>query len=192
MIFGQEGAGGFFKVEDGATMWSIMVQIPERDRAGWKTFLESVETARSRIKGWGSPMETLLNLTENKDCTLWPFYWVPPLDTWHAGRCVLMGDAAHAFPPFAGQGTAQALEDAAVLSRVFAEGGSFATYERERMKRAEGIRTMTKVASDWFRPTMSWLRYQIKMYSLWFTIPYASWRGSEPIYRYDATTVPII
>ena len=38
----------------------------------------------------------------------------------HRGRVVMVGDAAHASLPFAGNGAAQALEDAAVLDHLFA------------------------------------------------------------------------
>ncbi|KAK7931632.1 hypothetical protein PG985_002344 [Apiospora marii] len=39
--------------------------------------------------------------------------------TYHRGRVCLLGDAAHASLPFAGNGAAQALEDAAVLHALF-------------------------------------------------------------------------
>lgn len=40
---------------------------------------------------------------------------------WHQGRCLLIGDAAHASTPFMGQGGAMAVEDAVVLGRMVAE-----------------------------------------------------------------------
>jgi salicylate hydroxylase len=40
-----------------------------------------------------------------------------PLEQWSVGRVVFMGDSAHAMTPFIGQGAAQAILDAAVLSR---------------------------------------------------------------------------
>ena len=44
---------------------------------------------------------------------LWPFYLLPKLDTWSSGqsRVIILGDAAHAIPPTAGQGVNQAIED---------------------------------------------------------------------------------
>ena len=49
---------------------------------------------------------------------LWPFYVVPRLERWSSqgkdegpGRVLILGDAAHAVPPSAGQGVNQALED---------------------------------------------------------------------------------
>jgi 2-polyprenyl-6-methoxyphenol hydroxylase-like FAD-dependent oxidoreductase len=43
-----------------------------------------------------------------------------PLPSFHSGRVVLLGDAAHPMTPNLGQGACQALEDAAVLSRLVA------------------------------------------------------------------------
>lgn len=40
----------------------------------------------------------------------------PALPTWHRGRLVVIGDAAHPMPPFVAQGAAQAIEDAEALA----------------------------------------------------------------------------
>jgi len=42
-----------------------------------------------------------------------------PLQKWHSGcgRVVILGDSAHAMPPFLGQGANQALQDGFVLAR---------------------------------------------------------------------------
>ncbi|KAJ1550776.1 hypothetical protein HK405_015917 [Cladochytrium tenue] len=44
------------------------------------------------------------------------FYRMPPLPAWHLHNCVLLGDAAHAMVPWAGQGAAVSIEDAEVLA----------------------------------------------------------------------------
>jgi FAD-dependent urate hydroxylase len=46
-----------------------------------------------------------------------PIEWVQ-LERWHAGRVVLIGDAAHASSPMMGQGGCLAIEDAWVLAEV--------------------------------------------------------------------------
>src|SRR5690606_490692 len=47
----------------------------------------------------------------------WPIHELPPVRPWHTGRVCLMGDAAHAMSPSAGQGASLAFEDALVLAR---------------------------------------------------------------------------
>lgn len=42
-----------------------------------------------------------------------------PLKTWHRGRVILIGDAAHAMLPTQGQGASQAIEDAEALGAFF-------------------------------------------------------------------------
>lgn len=65
-----------------------------------------------------------------------------PLGTpWHAGRVLLVGDAAHAASPATGQGASMALEDAVVLAKALRDTPdphtAFAVYERHRRPRVE-------------------------------------------------------
>ncbi|KAH8690474.1 2-polyprenyl-6-methoxyphenol hydroxylase [Talaromyces proteolyticus] len=49
----------------------------------------------------------------------WPLLYRDPIPTWHRGRLVLVGDAAHPMLPHQGQGGAQAIEDAGALGVIF-------------------------------------------------------------------------
>ncbi|TVZ90305.1 FAD-dependent oxidoreductase [Streptomyces sp. BK340] len=65
-----------------------------------------------------------------------------PLGTpWHAGRVLLIGDAAHAASPATGQGASMALEDAVVLAKALRDTPdprtAFAVYEQHRRPRVE-------------------------------------------------------
>ena len=68
-------------------------------------------------------------------------YDLPHVPTWWRGRTVLVGDAAHAPSPSAGQGAAMALEDAVVLARSLAAHGTagLGRYEQARRTRVEAI-----------------------------------------------------
>jgi salicylate hydroxylase len=52
---------------------------------------------------------------------LWQLRDIDPLETWHHGRVILIGDAAHAMLPTQGQGASQAIEDAEALGTFFAD-----------------------------------------------------------------------
>jgi FAD-dependent urate hydroxylase len=73
-------------------------------------------------------------------------YTVHDLSTipiWRHGPVVLLGDAAHATSPNAGQGASLAMEDALVLALCLRDipevDGALATYERLRRERAEKV-----------------------------------------------------
>jgi salicylate hydroxylase len=51
-------------------------------------------------------------------------YDIDPVDTWHTGSVVLMGDAAHSMLHHQGQGANSAIEDAGALADALAEAGS--------------------------------------------------------------------
>ncbi len=63
--------------------------------------------------------------------------------TWHRGRAVLVGDAAHAPSPSSGQGASLALEDAVVLAACLRDHreppAAFAAYEAARRSRVERV-----------------------------------------------------
>lgn len=73
----------------------------------------------------------------------WAIHDLPSLRTWHRGRVCLIGDAAHATSPHAGQGAALALEDTIVLARRLRDvpdvERAFEGFEAERRPRVEKL-----------------------------------------------------
>ncbi|KAK1085126.1 hypothetical protein LTR33_002275 [Friedmanniomyces endolithicus] len=66
--------------------------------------------------------------------------------TYYKGCVAMMGDAAHASMPFASNGAAQALEDAAVLDHLFSKvtkpeqiGAAFSAYDATRRPRSQAV-----------------------------------------------------
>ncbi|KAJ3491340.1 hypothetical protein NLG97_g5608 [Lecanicillium saksenae] len=87
-----------------------------------------------------------------QDIKIWPLYAMDPLPEWSRGRTVLVGDASHPMLPFSGQAANQAIEDGAVLGRLFAgvEDSSLVPsilkrFERLRIKRTSRIQTLSSV-----------------------------------------------
>lgn len=76
-----------------------------------------------------------------------PLYDIPHLPIWHTNSVCLMGDAAHATSPYAGQGAAMALEDAIVLSMCIRDISdltyAFTKFEELRKDRVEQIVKMS-------------------------------------------------
>jgi FAD-dependent urate hydroxylase len=72
-----------------------------------------------------------------------PIHDLPSIPQWQRGRSVLMGDAAHAVSPSAGQGASLAIEDALVLAKCLRDIApvehALARYEALRRPRAERI-----------------------------------------------------
>lgn len=65
---------------------------------------------------WAGTMSELVN--KSSVINLIPIYKLSLGGTWFKGRCLLIGDAAHAMQPHAGQGISMALEDGFLLARL--------------------------------------------------------------------------
>jgi len=75
----------------------------------------------------------------------WALFERDPMPWWHEGPVALLGDACHPMTPYMAQGAAQAIEDAAVLSRCLhgaereAVSEALARYESTRKPRTSRI-----------------------------------------------------
>ena len=83
---------------------------------------------------------------------LWGLFRHPVAKKWHAGRVVLLGDAAHPTLPFMAQGANLALEDAWILARCLSEKTTpeigMQTYQEIRRMRVERIISVAE-ANAW-------------------------------------------
>jgi 2-polyprenyl-6-methoxyphenol hydroxylase-like FAD-dependent oxidoreductase len=112
---------------------------------------------------------------------------VATLPTWSRKRTMLIGDAAHATSPHAGQGASLALEDAMRLCRLLRCGGelgeAFAAFEQERRPRAERVVALARRNGNRkreFSPAGAWIRDRM----LKVLIPISA-RGQDWMYGYD-------
>jgi FAD-dependent urate hydroxylase len=150
------GEGCFFglcPVGDGATYGFGNVTHPrEHDPVQGR-----LERLRKRFAEFGTVVRDFLaGLETDEQVHCSPIEWVE-LERWHAGRVVLIGDAAHASSPMMGQGGCLAIEDAWVLAEVL---------------RAEP--TVERALDVWAerrRPRVTWVHQQSRAIGESFRLP---------------------
>jgi 2-polyprenyl-6-methoxyphenol hydroxylase-like FAD-dependent oxidoreductase len=112
---------------------------------------------RRRFAAFGGPVpEYLAALESDEQLHFGPIEWVD-LDSWHSGRVVLVGDAAHAAPPHMGEGGSLAIEDALVLAEVLRDGDSVEqaldAYATRRRPRVGWVQQQSRAAARaWILP----------------------------------------
>jgi 2-polyprenyl-6-methoxyphenol hydroxylase-like FAD-dependent oxidoreductase len=133
---------GYSKFGGQWAWWCHALAESDAERAELAAMPPEAMRARmaERYRGWSAPAGELIAATERWLAT--PIHDVPTLPTWHVGRVVLLGDAAHAMSPAGGQGASMALADGMLLARLVADRGpaveeAFARFEALRRPRAE-------------------------------------------------------
>lgn len=153
-------------------MWGFSreVGLPESEdsRDGWE------ETRKAEVEGF---KDSMLEILENT-CGEWgavvkdlvcntsvvkfhPIYSLPLGGRWYKGRCLLLGDAAHAMSPHAGQGVSMAIEDVFLLSRLLEDSNrpldeTFARFDEIRRPRINDIYTQAASNADTRKKTGPW------------------------------------
>jgi 2-polyprenyl-6-methoxyphenol hydroxylase-like FAD-dependent oxidoreductase len=135
--------------------------------------------------GWHDPIPQLLQAA--KDIGVTGTLDVATLPTWSRKRTLLIGDAAHATSPHAGQGASLALEDAMRLGRLMQAGQeldvTFENFETERRPRAERVVALARRNGNSkreFSATGAWIRDRM----LKLLIPFTA-KGMDWMYAYD-------
>jgi len=129
-----------YPVAGGAAINLVAIVEEDWDKPGWTAPGDRVWLLE-RFAAWTTEVRALLNA---------PFSWqkwaitaVDPGGPWTAGGIALLGDAAHAMPPFLAQGAAMAIEDAAVLGKALAASSEpaagLAAYEAARKPRVARV-----------------------------------------------------
>jgi 2-polyprenyl-6-methoxyphenol hydroxylase-like FAD-dependent oxidoreductase len=138
--------------------------------------------------GWHDPIPRLLEAADNIVVTA--TLDVATLPTWSRRRTLLIGDAAHANSPHAGQGASLALEDAMRLARLMQDeqdlGVTFEAFERERRPRAERVVAFARRNGNQkgeFSATGAWIRDRVLKVLIPVTARWQDW-----MYAYDPRT----
>ncbi|KAJ6785877.1 hypothetical protein PWT90_05452 [Aphanocladium album] len=101
---------------------------PADRQPGWdRAFVADKQSAVDFLQSGNEPFPAFVrNAVSRIDpakVNKWPFFVVPKLDRWTSptGNVLILGDAAHAIPPSAGQGINQAFEDVYILALILGQ-----------------------------------------------------------------------
>ena len=151
----------------------------------------SVVEALAEYAGWHPQVLAVIRATTR--LFRMALYDREPLATWHSGRVVLLGDAAHAMLPYHAQGAAQSIEDAYVLAACIAEARdapvrAIERYESLRKERAEWLQRYSRQAEELFNMSdpAKVARRDSRLRENQSKYPSGFPEGQQRIYGYDA------
>ncbi len=144
LVFGHRAFFGYQATPDGDVVWFANVPRPRIDAAEraattddqWRAMLAELvakDAGPGRRLIEAGELELAADNTDD----------LGHVPTWHRGRLVIIGDAAHAPAPTSGQGASMAIEDAVVLAGALRGAATieeaFGAFEGARRERVERI-----------------------------------------------------
>ena len=146
MQFGTRCFFAWFPAPDGGTIWFAnppMAREPERGVLSGMSDAQWRQRLHELMDGDAGPSGKIIDAAPGP-MTGWATYDMPVVRHWHNNRnMIIIGDAAHATAPSAGQGASMALEDAVILAKCLRDcpgtPAAFATFEPLRRGRVEKI-----------------------------------------------------
>ncbi len=141
MTFGHRAFFGYIKRDNGPVYWfnSYPNDRPDAPVAFGQPYVELLRDLHAKDP---EPVREILAAVKAIDQD-YPIFDMPRLERWHTDRSILLGDAAHAVSPHAGQGASMALEDAVVLHACMMSeptlAKAFRRFEPLRRDRVEDV-----------------------------------------------------
>ncbi len=143
----------------------------------------TLEELLSVFPDWHEDVSTILKATPPGAIFKWALFDRDPLETWSHGPVTLLGDAAHPMLPLMAQGSAMAVEDAAILTRSVTEYGAteeaLGRYASARKERASWTQLQSRTARDYYRSAEA---------SDWQN---QTQKRADMLYAYDVSQTPV-
>lgn len=142
---------GFSHLGKGRVFWFAAINTPQGkllDAPNKKL------VALEHFKSWWGPISDVIDSTDEENILAHEIFDRKTIKKWHKGSVTLLGDAAHPMLPNLGQGGAQAMEDALILTRYLKRfpqdvERALSHYEQARIPRVTkivgGSRMMAKM-----------------------------------------------
>jgi FAD-dependent urate hydroxylase len=145
MIFGKRAFFGYATAPDGEVWWFANVPRPDEPARGEAAAITGAQWRPRLLQRFADDAGPAIALIEATPqiMPMSPIHTIAHLPTWHHGRMIVIGDAAHAPSPTSGQGASLSIEDAVVLAKSLRDQPSpqaaFARFEAARRPRVERI-----------------------------------------------------
>ncbi|KAF7588589.1 hypothetical protein BBP40_005474 [Aspergillus hancockii] len=121
-----------------------------RSGEGWQAAGDKATLAQG-FAGFAPSVRRLIEAAGD-DLKVWELFDMERLPTWVRGRAALVGDSAHPFQPYMGQGAAMAVEDSLSIATLLPLGtkaedipSRLALYERSRLPRIDYVMKYTRL-----------------------------------------------
>ncbi|NVK74084.1 monooxygenase [Marinomonas sp. CT5] len=130
---------GIVPIDASTCFWAAGWVEPENQQNTMFTLSELGE----RFREWPSEVINVLQQAEQSSLHTVYVHDLDPMASWSQGKCIAIGDAAHAALPTSGQGACQALEDAWWLAKLMQEEATtdrlFARFQQQRLEKTASI-----------------------------------------------------
>jgi FAD-dependent urate hydroxylase len=143
MMFGTRCFFGWTAAPDGSAGWFANPPHPREPAPGELEAMTDADWRTWLLELLGTdygPMREMIAAAPGP-LTGWATFDMPRVRRWYRDNMIIIGDAAHATSPAAGQGAAMALEDAVVLAQCLRDvpDQAFPTFEGLRRERVERV-----------------------------------------------------
>jgi FAD-dependent urate hydroxylase len=142
-VFGRRAFFGYLIRTSGEIWWFVNLARAEEPSRAELAGTSTEEWKRRLLELFAGDLDRISEIIQatHSEIGAYTVQDLATIPTWHRGPVVLVGDAAHATSPNAGQGASLAMEDALVVAKCLRDipqvDGAFANYERLRRERAE-------------------------------------------------------
>jgi FAD-dependent urate hydroxylase len=144
-VFGRRAFFGYLVRTSGEIWWFANLNRPDEPPRAELAGTSTQEWKQRLLELFAGDLDRISGIIQatHSEIGAYTVHDLSTIPTWHHGPVVLLGDAAHATSPNAGQGASLAMEDALVLALSLRDipevDAALATYERLRRERAEKV-----------------------------------------------------
>ena len=144
-VFGKKAFFGYLVRESGEIYWFANLNRPVEPTREALAAVSTEDWKRQLTAEFADDMPLIREIIAGSTGTIGAHvvHDIPTSPVWRDGPVILIGDAAHATSPSAGQGASMVCEDAVMLAKCLRDQPSreaaFAEYERQRRERVEKV-----------------------------------------------------